>query len=92
MMHNDDTFEVSDWDYFFANWPTTEEVNNGWHQFWGNTQLLRTYRDSSGKNLKDKHGNILLTRSTTCRQMPMGNTVSDFMNYARPKRSDNTRD
>ena len=68
-MQNDDTFEVSDWDHFFLNWPTYEEVNNGWHKFWSNTQLIRTYRDSSGKNLKDKDGNILVTRSDKFRQI-----------------------
>ena len=91
-MHNNEELEVSDWDYFFANWPTAKDVNDGWHKFWGNTQLLRTYRDAYGKNLKDENGNILVTRSTTPRQMPIGHTVSDYMNYARPKRADNTRD
>ena len=91
-MQNNEHFEVSDWDYFFANWSTAKDVNDGWHKFWGNTQLLRTYRDAYGKNLKDENGNILVTRSTTPRQMPIGHTVSDYMNYARPKRADNTRD
>ena len=89
-MMDNDHFEVSDWDYFFANWPSREEVVDGWHKFWGNTQLLRTYRDSYGKNLKDRDGNILVTRSTTPRQMPLGESVSDYMNYARRKRSDQT--
>ena len=91
-MMDNDHFEVSDWDCFFRDWPTYAEVSDGWHKFWGNTQLIRTYRDKNGRNIKDKDGNILVTRSTTPRQMPMGHGVSEYMNYARPKRSDNTRD
>jgi hypothetical protein len=79
-------FEVSDWTYFFSNFPTYEEVNDGWHKFWGNTELIRTYRDSKGRSLRDKDGNPLVTRSTKSRQMPLGATVSDYMNYAKRKR------
>ena len=49
MPMDNEHFEVSDWTYFFSNWPTYEEVNEGWHKFWGNTELIRTYRDSKGR-------------------------------------------
>jgi hypothetical protein len=85
-------FEVSDWDYFFSKWPSYSEVLDGWHKFWGNTELIRTYRDSNGRSLRDKDGNPLVTRSTKSRQMPISNGVSDYMNYARPKGPNYTRD
>lgn len=90
MNYND--IEVSDWTYFFSNWPTYEEVNEGWHRFWGNTELIRTYRDSQGRSLRDKDGKPLVTRSTKPRQMPLGAGVSDYMNYARRKRTNHSRD
>ena len=87
-----ENFEVSDWDYFFANWPTVKEVNDGWHKFWGNTELIRTFRDSQGRSIRDKNNKPLVIRSMKSRQMPIGKGVSDYMNYARPKGSNYTRD
>lgn len=61
-----------DWMHLTVEFPTREEVNEGWENFWRKNEVKEFPKDEHGRNLRDENGDIIVIRSDKPRERKKG--------------------
>ena len=61
-----------DWMHLTVEFPTREEVNEGWENFWRKNQVKEFPKDEHGRNLRDENGDIIVIRTDKPRERKKG--------------------
>jgi hypothetical protein len=52
-----------DWMHLTVEFPTREEINKGFEEFWSKTEVKEFPKDEHGRNLRDENGDIIVIRT-----------------------------